>query len=269
MENNIKVICSDIDGTLLDKDRKISAKTKAVFQALNKDFLVVLSSSRMPSAMTHLQEDLGIMEHPMICYNGGFILPHPNQDHKPISSTIIDKETAEKIFDACRSSSIHLSFYHEDNWWVPAMDQWTAHEMMTTKVEPSGQINPQLLTQTNGFHKVMCMGDAKEIEMVYNQLTASIGNEVHLYRSKSTYIEIAPKSISKSSSLKQLLTNYGHKMSEVVAFGDNYNDIEMLKDVGIGVAVANAKDEVKKIADEITDSNKEDGVANFLMKNFL
>ena len=70
---------------------------------------------------------------------------------------------------------------------------------------------------------------------------------LHLYRSKDTYLEIAPLQISKASALSQLLqAELNIDMKEVIAFGDNYNDIEMLKAVGCGVAVGNAKDEVKK-----------------------
>ena len=91
-----------------------------------------------------------------------------------------------------------------------------------------------------------------------------------LYRSKPTYIEISHKSISKKTGIEVLLKNCypALSMKNVVAFGDNYNDIEMLEAVGLGIAVANANKEVLAIADIITDSNKDDGVVKAIQEFF-
>ncbi|MCF6182934.1 MAG: HAD-IIB family hydrolase [Lutibacter sp.] len=91
-----------------------------------------------------------------------------------------------------------------------------------------------------------------------------------LYRSKPTYIEISHKSVSKKTAIDVLLKKCFPEISikNIVAFGDNYNDIEMLKAVGLGVAVANANEEVLAIADKITDSNKNDGVAKMIKALF-
>jgi hydroxymethylpyrimidine pyrophosphatase-like HAD family hydrolase len=91
-----------------------------------------------------------------------------------------------------------------------------------------------------------------------------------LYRSKDTYIEISHKNISKKTAIEVLLKDHytNISMDKVIAFGDNYNDIEMLKAVGLGVAVANANYEVLQIADVVTDTNKNDGVAKAI-KEFV
>jgi hypothetical protein len=90
------------------------------------------------------------------------------------------------------------------------------------------------------------------------------------YRSKPTYIEISHSSVSKKTAIEVLLNScYTNiSMENIVAFGDNYNDIEMLKAVGLGVAVANAIEEVLQIADKITDTNKNNGVAKTLQELF-
>ena len=85
----------------------------------------------------------------------------------------------------------------------------------------------------------------------------------HVYKSKDTYLEIASKKISKKSAIATLLQHKypDLKWGNVIAFGDNYNDMEMLEAVGMGVAVGNAKEEVLAMADHITTGNKEGGVA--------
>jgi Cof subfamily protein (haloacid dehalogenase superfamily) len=114
------------------------------------------------------------------------------------------------------------------------------------------------------------MGDANEIDVLYKTLENEFSEEIMLYRSKETYIEISHKSISKKTAIEVLLSSiYTHlSMENIIAFGDNYNDIEMLKAVGLGVAVSNANDEVLKAAKKVTDTNKNDGVAKFLQQLF-
>jgi len=94
--------------------------------------------------------------------------------------------------------------------------------------------------------------------------------EIVGYRSKPTYLEISHASISKKTAIEFLLKAKYPNLSveDVLAFGDNYNDVEMLKSVGLGVAVQNAREEVLAVANQITAGNKEDGVAIFLENYF-
>ena len=122
-----------------------------------------------------------------------------------------------------------------------------------------------------GAHKIMCMGDEVEIDQLVDFIERYHGQEIIGYRSKPTYLEISAKSISKKTAIESLVAEKYPElgMENVMAFGDNYNDIEMLEAVGTGVAVANANREVKKVADHKTDSNVKDGVAKFLEKMVL
>jgi hydroxymethylpyrimidine pyrophosphatase-like HAD family hydrolase len=114
------------------------------------------------------------------------------------------------------------------------------------------------------------MGEEEKVDKIYNVLSSKSGESLHLYRSKPTYIEMAPKQISKLTGMGVLLDRLypDIKLEDIIAYGDNYNDMEMLQHVGFGVAVANAKEEVKAIANEITDANIDDGVAKHLQKIF-
>lgn len=264
----IKAICTDIDGTLLNQNREISKRTIMAFRALPENFPVILASSRMPSAMRHLLADLGRPNNPLICYNGGFILGSASGTPKEniLGSTTIPVETCKQIVSMSAGSGIHLSLYLEDEWHAPTVDFWTKKEETATKVPASILPNQEVLAlwekQNKGAHKVMCMGDATAINLLYENLIKSFSHTLHLYRSKDTYIEIAPKVISKASALSEVLDKaYDIKMEEIMAFGDNFNDVELIRSVGFGVAVANAKKEVKEVADQITLKNTEDGVA--------
>lgn len=264
-----QLICSDIDGTLLNKDRELSKETIEQVQRV-APIPMVLISSRMPKALKHLQHEFGNTSAPLIAYNGGLVL----SNEKVLHSTFIKNEVLAEIINKCTTTSIHLSLYHADEWYVPSMDYWAKREENNTKVTPEVKPSVEVLNawkqEGKGAHKIMCMGDADEIDALYKTLEATFSNEIMLYRSKDTYIEISHKDISKKTAIEVLLKHHftNITMDNVIAFGDNYNDIEMLKAVGLGVAVGNANYEVLKVADVVTDTNKNNGVAKAI-KEFV
>jgi Cof subfamily protein (haloacid dehalogenase superfamily) len=266
---NYQLICTDIDGTLLNKERELSENTISEVKRISP-IPFVLISSRMPKAMRHLQQQFGNINTPLIAYNGGLVLDNETILH----STVIDNNVLEATINKCLNTEIHLSLYFADEWYVPSMDYWAKREENNTKVTPIVKSSLDVLSnwkkEGKGAHKIMCMGNESEIDTLYTSLEKEFSNEIILYRSKSTYIEISHRSISKKTAIEVLLkSNYPNlTMDNVVAFGDNYNDIEMLKAVGLGVAVANANEEVLNVADKVTDTNKNDGVAKVLKNLF-
>ena len=263
----IKLVCSDIDGTLLNKERELSDKTIFEIKRITP-IPFILISSRMPIALKHLQKQLNILHLPLIAYNGGLVL----SDGKILSSTEISHDTTQSIYGHCKNTSLHLSLYHYNEWYVPAMDYWAQRESNNTKVKPVvRKIETTLYHWRNqdiGAHKIMVMGNADEIDTLVNHIEKELANEVVAYRSKAEYLEIAHHSISKKTAIATLLSEKYPEINQenVLAFGDNFNDIDMLQAAGKGVAVANAIEEVLAVADHITSSNIENGVAKFLEK---
>ncbi len=260
------LICSDIDGTLLNIDRVLSEKTIQLFKKLKDKYPIVLISSRMPKSMRLLQNELEITNHPLIAYNGNLIIDNDTILYSESLSTDISYAVSNYV----KGTTIHLSLYHNDNWNVPQDDFWAKREMNNTRVKPKIQPIEQTLDQWQskqwGAHKIMCMGEENEIDVLYKKLLSNHANELHAYRSKSTYIEISPIAKDKASAILFLIQNKYPELSmeNVISFGDNYNDATLLQQSGIGVAVANAKPEILKLASNITSTNINDGVALFL-----
>lgn len=264
-----KIIFTDIDGTLLNQDRELSELTINVFQQLQKEVPVVLISSRMPQAMQHLQEQLQISHQPLICYNGGLVLV----EGKVVSSTEIPYPILEALIHYNESLNCHLSLYHNEDWYVPEMDFWALREENNTRVHPTVASSREVLKrwkqENKSAHKIMAMGEEAHIDAIVEYLEENYGEHLHLYRSKPTYLEIANKEVSKLTAINILLRDvFRLDLKEAIAFGDNYNDFEMLQAVGMGIAVGNAKPEILEIAKEITFHGKEDGVARSLQKLF-
>ena len=272
----VRAVCTDIDGTLLNSQRALSARTIAVINKISREVPIILASSRMPGAMRHLQLELGIESHPMICFNGGYVLSYLERNTMPtvLDSVKMPLSIGQTIVELSKGTNVHVSLFVEDEWYTALNDQWTEREAGITKVSPLlvsyEEVMDKLRTTTEGIHKVMCMGPEAEIGRMYAALQALFFNEIHIYRSKTTYLEIAPKSISKATALSVVMNKlFNTDLSGVMAFGDNYNDVELIRAVGRGIAVGNAIPEVKAVADEITLNNKEDGVADALEKYFL
>lgn len=272
---NISAVCSDIDGTLLDSKRELSDRTIEVISRIRRNTPVILASSRMPSAMRHLQRQLGIEDYPLISYNGGYILKYKNgsESYDVLDSVQIPLSICSTIVSLSTTIPLHVSLYSNNDWFAARSDEWTEREERITKVSPTILSFDKVISNWDksgyGAHKVMCMGDASHIDELTDALEHLFPGKLNIYRSKSTYLEIAPGSVSKASGLRKLMDHYYAKdLNSVMAFGDNYNDIEMIKSCGYGIAVANARPEVKSVAWSETINSKEDGVAVAIEKYF-
>jgi Cof subfamily protein (haloacid dehalogenase superfamily) len=262
-----KLICTDIDGTFLNADRYLSAATVSAFT--ESKLPLIFSSSRKPSAMRYLQEGLKRTGSPLIAYNGGLIL---GKNGVLIESNTFETVVLNALLPHHNAHNYNLSIYSHDHWFTDTEDFWSLREINNTRVTPVYQTAAESLAYLNasalGIHKLMCMGSAEEIDSIVAHLSIAFGETVHLYRSKDTYLEITPKNIDKAKALNVLLkAEYDFGLEQVIAFGDNHNDDELLKRVGWGVAVANATDNLKSIANYVSPhTNKEDAVAKAIAR---
>ena len=223
--------------------------------------------------MRHLQAELGILNSPLICYNGGYVIDFPEGATEAVvlHSAPIALDVCKVIHTLAEGTEVHVSLYHADEWYVPAQDYWANREANNTKVQPQladfAEVFADWEIRGIGAHKVMCMGPENDIEAIEQHLKLHHAQDLSLYRSKPTYLEIAHSSISKRTALQLLLDNMlDMEWGDLVAFGDNFNDMEMLEAVGLGVAVGNARDEVKAIANHIAPPGKDDGVARTIAR---
>lgn len=267
--NTYRMICTDIDGTLLNSNRELSEKTKHVLNLVPDNVPFVLASSRMPDAMRYFLNDINRSGEPLICYNGALIV---DGDNSVLESVTISADIFRLIAEHRGDKACNVSVYSYNNWYCSAVDYWTKREMNNTRVSPTILSDSEIMNRVEdtGIHKIMCMGDEVVIDDIYNMLTDNKA-ELNLYRSKPTYLEISSKDIDKAQAIDKLrdLVYSDIYREQIVAFGDNHNDIEMINYAGLGVAVNNATDSIKQAADIITDSNLDDGVANVVERLML
>lgn len=268
----IRAVFTDVDGTLLNADRVLSARTVQAIRTISKSVAVVLASSRMPAAMRHLQAELGIIDQPLICYNGGYVLSS-GVNGKVYANHVIPIDVCRAIVAQGADGPVHISLYHADEWYARKRDKWTDKEESVTKVSPKFRSFSEVLTDWEqrkaGAHKIMCMGDADNIAAFYEWLDSTFSSRIHIYKSRPTYLELATREVSKATGMTLIMRDHLQGDNQgAMAFGDNFNDIEMLREAGIGIAVDNAIPELKEAANEITATGKDDGVARYLEKHF-
>jgi len=263
---NFKILCSDLDGTLLSTKSDVSEFTISEISRIKEQTKIILVSARMPQAMTYLQKNLSIADQPIICYNGALVLDGSTQ----IFSEVIPFEAVEKTYQLAEDQHVKLGLYYHNEWYVEQSTERVKKEIKYTRTTPQFRKTSETLVDWKhrniSAHKIMLMGTKISADKLFPVLTATLGDYMRCYRSNDTLIELAPKSVSKLSAIK-LILSLEQSLADVISFGDNYNDIEMLKYSGLGVAVSNARDEVKAIADHITTKNTEHGVAQFIKQH--
>ena len=269
--NKFEMVCLDIDGTLLNSEHKISLKTKEIIKkvANQKQIPVILVSARMPKGILFLQKELHIVE-PIICYSGALVLDDKTNILLNITIPISD---VKQVYTFASGIGIHISLYKDDQWYIQRMDGWAKQESEITNIVPTITKFDDLFSiwekEKTGPNKILCMADPSKIQSLDMKIKGYQSNNLNVYPSKPTYLEIMSNNASKPLAIEVLCQKFDVQKSKVIAIGDNYNDISMIEFAGIGIAMANAPDKVKEYADDITLSNDEDGVASALEKYIL
>ncbi|RYL93063.1 HAD family phosphatase [Sporolactobacillus sp. THM7-4] len=268
---DIKLVFSDIDGTLLNSSHRIDKETReAIHKISEKGIPFILVSARMPDGIFPLQKELNITD-PVIAYNGALVLDAADRfdRRETLLSIFMETNTVLSIYNFVRQHFPSVSFcaYSVNDWLVPSLDdQWIAQERAITGTEAhlcDFSDNKLANHEFPPINKVLCMGPPPMIDRLEAALkTREAG--ITLNQSKPTYLEISPASASKSAAIDVLLKHYGTKKEETMAFGDNFNDIDMLQMAGVGIAMGNAPDRVKEVADMTTQSNDHEGIKKAL-----
>lgn len=246
---NIKMIVTDLDGTLLKDDKQISAHTKAVINQLrNKGILFVVATARPIRAVKTFLP--WVSYDAAIFHNGAVVMDHETllknlgiKNPREIVHAILNDKSNYKI--AVESNDVMYSNFHAEEIW-PGIDYIKTSDFKEL--------------EHSYAEKIIINAHIEEM----NTLKKYITDDLYMLPSENRIITIHNIQSSKMNGIKTLVERYHISPSQIVTFGDDYNDIDMLKFCGIGVAVENALPEVKKAADEITESNEQDGVAKWL-----
>lgn len=270
----IKLVVSDIDGTILNSRHQVSTFTKETVQKTTAAGVpFVLASARSPRGMEAIAQEMGISEQPLACYNGALILEDGNIDTAtPLFSHVMVPEEARIIVDVLTKKfpDVAINLYSDSDWYVNELDHWVQGEVAITQIQPE-VTNLQLLLSKNDFpvHKFLLIGEVADIQNALSYFQQLPLDNSDFYLSKDNYLEITHTGISKERIVTELAVHFGIAISETMALGDNFNDLPMIEKAGVGVAMGNAPLAIQQAADDVTATNDADGVAQALVKYVL
>lgn len=259
----LKMLCSDLDGTLLALKNRTSPHCNEVFKKYRDRIKIVLVSARMPSGMHYIQKDLGILDQPIVCYNGALVM----EGSRVLSSHYIDLDRVIEICQLSNTYGVAVGLYAYDQWTTPSRSERIDKEEFNTQTKVVIESNEETVKkwrdQGLGAHKLMLMGTKESADALFNVLMEHFSDTLGIYRSNDTLIEITPGGVDKLIGIQSLLSAE-IQLEHILAFGDNFNDISMISGVGYGVALSNGREALKKVAQETIATCAADAVAKFL-----
>lgn len=259
-----KLIVSDMDGTLLNDSKQVSEATKQAIAKLERHGAkFTLATGRIYPAAKLYSDDLGITS-PMICCNGAVIIDPIND--QILYERTISPEIGSAVIDICEKYGVYYHVYDKDTIYSNRMERVIEYFNEFSKALPEKyKIKTQIVDDVRALfaktsiYKIGTFYDNTDLALQMRKELEAIPG-VTGFKSLETMYDVLAEDTNKGTALKYLCEILGVDISEAVAFGDNENDLEMLQAAGHGIAMGNAEDFVKDVADHIADTNEEDGV---------
>ncbi len=288
-----KLIAIDLDGTLLDSYGHISEKNKNVIKkAIEKNSEIVLASGRGGTSVKNLSLEIGANNY-MICGNGAMI--YNLQKEELIYNNFLSQSKILSLIEICEENSIYYSIYTIDgiitkslNYNVLFYHQENANKPddKKTNIHIVQNVYDYILSRKeNDYIKLTICDDnniifnsiIKKLKKVKGIDVLDVGHMSRKIIKSGTeefsieyfYTEVSSQNVDKWTAISYLINKLGIKKEEVIAIGDNINDKTMIENAGLGVAMENSAPYIKKVADIITTTNNEDGVAKVIEENVL
>jgi len=267
-----RILAVDLDGTLLRSDHTVSDRTVKAFRELKKrDCVPVICTGRSYEAVIGIKDRLGL-DTPVICYNGAMICDGKDGTilHEWRLPPDITRETLEKArerdihFQGFSLGQLYFEKRRTETEYYEAMSGLTGHVVNFDDWDSMEFTKAQLIGQPDRDSK-----EWPELKTFQAELKERFGDRLYTAFSTPFYLEMINGDSSKGAALGQIARDLYADPAQVAAFGDGFNDMEMLEFAGISVAMANAPEEIRKKTAFTTLGNNEDGVADFIEKNFL
>ncbi|WP_352417970.1 Cof-type HAD-IIB family hydrolase [Proteiniborus sp.] len=265
-----RLIAIDMDGTLLNSDNEVSERNKAAIKdASDKGIHVVITTGRVFVSAKYYARILGLKT-PIIACNGAYI--RDLDSGNILFEDFIRNEDCKSLVKAAEEDGMYYHLYDDYNFYTKELRHTSMkYYKWNENQAPEDRINinlssdlPEKIESNNINIYKMVVIDDDIVKLNKFRKKISQNKNIEIVSSWSNNIEIMNRGISKGSGLNHLCQIMNIRKGQVIAIGDNYNDASMFKFAGLSVAMGNGENEVKKMADVITDTNDKDGVAKVI-----
>jgi Cof subfamily protein (haloacid dehalogenase superfamily) len=254
----IALVVSDVDGTLLTKDKTLTDDAKAAVRRLHEAGIgFTITSSRPTIGMRFLIEPLAITL-PVGAFNGSCIVdPKLN----PIEQHLIPAAAAQRCLDVLNEFGVDIWLFTNEEWLTRHPDgEYVPHEKRAIRADPT------IVTDFAPYLEAACKivgssSDAALLQACEAAMQTALGAEATAVRSQSYYLDVTPPGCDKGTFVQTIAKRQGISTVVVATIGDMQNDLAMFRKSGLSIAMGNATDDVKKVATHVTASNEDEGFA--------
>lgn len=263
-----RLIALDVDGTLVDSEKKLTEKTRdTLIRAQKLGIKLAVTSGRAVAGLWHLIEALQIPEYGgyAIAFNGAKIIGAA--DKRLLHGEMLPPQLLPSVFQFADELRLNAATYSDECYFV--REPREKYLKLVGKIEGMAVRARDFQMEPVDFPvpKVLLAGNPERIAQLEPVARERFGKSVNVSRSEPFLLEILPPKVDKAFALEKLLSILGYRREELLACGDGFNDVTMLRYAGLGVAMQNAVQPAKEAADFITMSNDQDGVA-YAVKKF-
>lgn len=269
-----RVLALDLDGTTLTSDHQIIPAVREAIQQLKSQIMVLLVTGRHHTAARPYHHELGL-DTPIISCNGTYIYDY--QTNSVLAENAIPHDVGMQFLQLAKAHELNLVVYVTDRMslsstkpiaYMSVLERWAAQcpEAVRPQIVRVESFEEEL-ANSQYIWKFVAEGDIEKI----NEFAQLDWIQEHFTGEQSWHnrIDFSRKGNTKGARLEAFLAQHNIKTDEVIAIGDNHNDISMIQLAGLGVAMANAEDAVKAIADRVTkESNNGQGILDILQEYF-
>jgi Cof subfamily protein (haloacid dehalogenase superfamily) len=261
----MKLIIADLDGTLVEK-KQVSDQTKETLKRLKEQgYLFTIATGRHMVATKELAKILEV-DLPVICGNGAIIYDYKNDEI--IRKEVLDPRTVEQIMDLC--------FLHQVSFLMYTTKYVVATEEAKDKIHAQiGYFDTHVVKKDQlkdyidiGVFKILAIDEQQE-KLMHIKKELSHLNDIYMVQSRPIFLDIGHKDTNKGNTIKHLAKLLDVNIEDVLAIGDQENDIEMIKTAGLGIAMGNGHKNLKRVADDVTDTYEQDGFTKAIKKHIF
>ena len=267
--DNYDALILDIDGTLVNSQKVVSEATRdAIIEAQKRGKTVAIASGRSISGIRRTASSISLEEFGgyVIAYNGTTVVNCKTGEC--IYNQMISTEMIAPVYEAAKEAKVGILVYHDQQ------KELLSGNGVDKYIEADARACEITIRETKHFvqdinfpiNKFLLTGEPEYMCEVEKKMQEKFGDRLNVFRSDPYYVELLPKFVDKGVAVEKLMKHLDIKKDKVICIGDSYNDLPMLRRVGLGVAMGNAQKEVKEAADFITDSNDEDGIVKVIKK---
>lgn len=254
----IKLFVSDVDGTLINDNRELSDSTiEAARKAYSKGVKFMLATGRMHYGATIEWNRLGL-DVPMIASQGAVI--YEPATGKFISKRKLSKDAVMKLIDFVEARDLYAHVYTEKTFHYNKLTRFTPMYEATSNIK--GVLNEDIreCVEDDGSYKFLIVERASKMPELHRECEELFGNIASITRSTPIMLEFLAKGVSKGAAVQDYAEMCGIAREEIICCGNELNDIEMIRAAGMGLAVDNASELLKREADYVIPSNNNEGV---------